>query len=262
MIDLCVVSHNTKDLLKRLLDTLWSDQDQYKDYNLYVADNGSTDGTQESLGEYAYMSVPGDLFFWDNIGYSAACNQLAAKGSGDIIGLLNADVWLTSSDVAAIQNVFDAAPHIAILGPKQRNEEGRIVHAGILGPPTAPRHRDWLAYDPEDKLYKDRITCVSVSGSAYFIRRSVWNELTNCNIYRELYPDAMGAFLDTPHYYEETWCSYHARAHGHQVWYDGTISIGHTWQASNRDEQYLSQLMLTSRKIFRHACTKHKIPCD
>jgi hypothetical protein len=165
---------------------------------------------------------------------------------------------MTSSDVYKIQQIFDENPEIHILGPKQRDEQGYITHAGIIGTNTEPKHRAWREPDPQDTAYRDRIECVTVSGSAYFVRREVWDALTNNEKYREIYPDAIGAFLPTPHYYEETWCSYFARHLGYNVVYDGSVSIGHSWHASTpkpgQGVSHADSYFPISREIFRKAC--------
>lgn len=258
--DLVVVNHNTRDKLQRLLDTLHADDDG--GWNLYIVDNGSTDGSVDWLLRETKPYRIQMMKFNDNIGFSAAVNDLVSRTRSPLVGILNGDVWLSSSDVKQITKAFDDS-EIAILGPKQRDEKGYIRHGGIIGTNESPKLRGWGEHDPDDVKYKDRIECVSVSGSAYFIRRSVWDNLTNCPRYRDLYPSAVGAFLSTPHYYEETWCSYHAREHGYKIFYDGSISIGHSWHASSEvgsttDANYAR----TSRALFRQACGHHGIKCD
>ncbi len=259
MIDLCIVNYNTRPLLQRLLDCLHEDiVGNPKFWNLYIADNGSTDDTVEWLKDNDYKYQIDKVFVNANTGYSHACNTLAALGSSNIIGLLNADVWLNNKDVTNINNIFNNNSDIHILGPKQRDEFGLITHAGIIGTNTDPRHRGWNYSDPEDTMYKDSIQCITVSGSAYFIKRSVWNALTDNVKYREMYPNAIGAFLPTPHYYEETWCSYFARHLGYNVVYDGSVSIGHTWHASspkpNEGYSHADAQFQLSQSIFRKAC--------
>ena len=234
MIDLCVINYNTRPLLERFLNVLHSDVDSVnRAWNLRIADNDSGDDSVEWLMSNYSSYFISDVYLNPNIGYSAACNQLASFGSSDVIALLNADTWMTSKDISDIDLIFQNNPDIHILGPKQRDENGFITHAGIVGTNVQPKHRGWREYDPNDVLFKDRIECVTVSGSAYFVRRSVWNAMTNNPKYRELYPDAVGAFLPTPHYYEETWCSYFARHLGYNVVYDGSVSVGHSWHASS-----------------------------
>jgi GT2 family glycosyltransferase len=194
----------------------------------------------------------------DNIGYAKACNQLAIYGTGDIIGLLNADVWLNTAHVDTIQQRFDNGD-FHIYGPKQRDEHKKITHGGIVGTPASPRHRNWQKLDSHGELSNDIIEPVTISGSAYFIRRNTWDELTNCPTYRECYPEAEGAFLPTRHYYEETWCSYHARSHGYKIVFDGTVTIGHSFHASpiksSTDQRYFSE----SRILFDDMCLYHEI---
>lgn len=255
MIDLCVVNYNTRHLLNRFLDCLHNDLHLVeKNWKLYIADNDSSDDTKEWLEFNKDRYHIDGLFFNENIGYSAACNQLASAGNSDIICLLNADVWIDSHSVRAVQNSFMQNPAIDILGPKQRDENGFITHAGIIGSNTAPKHRGWKEHDPNDILYKDLVECVTVSGSAYFIKRHVWNSLTNDEQYRRMYPHANGAFLPTPHYYEETWCSYFARHRGYKVFYDGSVSIGHSWHKSSTVGGEADGKFSVSREIFRRAC--------
>jgi len=262
MIDLCVVNYNTKSLLERLLnslhDQLFTGNHSEKFWNLYIADNGSSDDTVDFFRSKEDDYLIDRVSLNKNIGYSAACNKLAAIGSNSVIGLLNADVWFTNEDITKICRIFNQEQDVHILGPKQRDEYSLIRHAGIVGTNTQPRHRGWMEPDPTDSLYRDRVNCVTISGSAYFIRRSVWNELTNNPKYRELYPEAKGAFLPTPHYYEETWCSYFARHLGYNVVYDGSVSIGHSWHASSpkpgEGYSHADAQFKVSQSIFRKAC--------
>lgn len=284
MIDLCVVSYNTKDKLERLVEGLRSTAKDYGEnppWHLWIADNGSTDDSLAMLEKYGH-----DHSQWNhrllyntvvvansNIGYARACNQLAALGRAPIIGLLNADVWLSTDDVLAIAKVFSEHSYVDILGPKQRDEAGNITHAGIFDTLEQPRHRGWKFSDPDDVMFRDVTPAVTVAGSAYFIRRKSWDLLANCETYASFartlrteaditHPQPLGAFLPTPHYYEETACSYHAHAHGLGVYYWGPISIGHSWHASHDVGSPQDQLFRVSQSMFRSFCDKHNIPHD
>src|SRR5947199_9449405 len=90
-IDICVVSHNTSDLLKRFIDTL--DMNVGAKYYLFTADNGSTDDTLSWLASDPRIDF---LDKNENIGYGKACNDLAAAGDSPLIGFFNADVWFMS----------------------------------------------------------------------------------------------------------------------------------------------------------------------
>ena len=114
MIDLCVVNYNTKPNLEKLLDTLHSDSTNPKNWKLYITDNGSIDGTVKWIKKHINKYLVDRLLLKKNNGYAFACNYMASKSNSDIIGFLNADVWLTSNDVQKIQKVFDENPDARI----------------------------------------------------------------------------------------------------------------------------------------------------
>jgi GT2 family glycosyltransferase len=140
-IDLCVVNHNTRTLLQRFLDCLHSDVQSsngalVKNWNLYITDNDSTDDFVPWLRENEHRYQIDRVYLRKNIGYSAAINMMAKNSSAEIIGILNGDVWMSNEDCLNIEKIFANNPDIHILGPKQRDENGYITHAGIIGTNT------------------------------------------------------------------------------------------------------------------------------
>ena len=278
-IDLVVVSYNTIDNLRKFLDTLNSDLDSFPDkfWNLHIADNGSTDGSREFLAEAFKEKKYGidTLALNKNVGYAKACNVLAAQSDAPALALCNADIWMTSTQVYHSMQFLRNNPGIGVMGPKQRNEAGEITHAGIVGDNEHPRHRGWKMPDPADTEFKDLVECVTVSGSAYFVQRSAWNEAGYNPLYRNALKDSdfisdadadmdipLG-FLPTPHFYEETFCSYHMRHLGYPVVYNGRISIGHSWSASTGgDNSSMRNIFLRSQAIFRDVCDRMGISHD
>lgn len=265
-IDLLVVNHNTKDLLKRLLDYLKSDDDGVS-WNLYLADNGSADGSRHWIVNNASQYRLEQVYFNPNIGYANAVNIMAFESHSPYLAALNADVWMTTEDVVAIIDRFKTDAKIAVVGPKQRDENYRIRHGGIVGSNIHPRHRGWQALDTYDNAFRDVDDVITVAGSAYFMRRDTWNEMTRCEQYQRAIKQLIdktveGAFLPTPHYFEETWYSYHVRYHGYRVVYDGAVSIGHTWRASTGASSRLREYFIESKKMFVTACEIHGIEHD
>ena len=158
MIDLCVVNYNTRPLLQRLLDNLHEGvSSDNKFWNLYIADNDSSDDTIEWLKENEDRYQIDRIDLNKNIGYSAAVNKLASRGSNSVIGILNADVWFSNEDIKKICKIFNQEPDVHILGPKQRDQYGNIKHAGIVGTNIAPRHRGWNEVDREDRACQFRV---------------------------------------------------------------------------------------------------------
>jgi glycosyltransferase involved in cell wall biosynthesis len=287
MLYLLIVSYNNRRMLERLMLGLSHLKEGYglrEGVSLYVQDNGSTDGSIEYLELLARKGHIEKLVLSDNVGYALACNNLADLSRGcmteynDVLGFLNADVWMDWKDQFKIREFFKENQDVAIMGPKQRNEAGRITHAGIFGTNEAPKHRGWQHPDIRDQLYHDVVDAVTVSGSAYFIRRKICDELSDNPAYQEIYDELLpetlkllnvelpysvrGAFLPTPFYYEETFCSYYARHMGHRLVYNGNISIGHSWHGSVKTGSKMDQMFRPSRDMFRRACDKLGINHD
>lgn len=202
-----------------------------------------------------------------NIGYARACNSAAQAietyhRPRRTIAFFNADTRLVPGVLDHCHWTLHQEDDYGIIGPKQVNEEGLITHAGIFGSNRHPELRGWK-HDDMGQYDEIRDDAVSVAGSAYFIKRDCWDELLACEKYREVAPDAIGAFLPTQHYYEETWCSYHAREHGWKVVYDGDVTMIHRWhQASPVGGVAEKKYMPQSRTMFRDACDRHGIERD
>lgn len=198
--------------------------------------------------------------FKENLGYAKACNFGASLSDSDYIAFLNSDTEFINDDcVDRCVDYMDKHPDVAVVGPLQYSSEGKVTHGGILGTNEKPEHRGWGSKDPAS--YRDIQEAVTVSGSAYFTRRSVWNEMMNCKIYKEMFPDSVGAWPPFPHFYEETLYSYHVTAHDYKCVYLGTAEMIHEWHKSSaigsQDENFR-----LGRIGFREFCDKHGILHD
>jgi GT2 family glycosyltransferase len=204
----------------------------------------------------------------NNIGYAKACNSAASAVERyhiprKTIAFFNADTRLKPGVLDQCHWLLHQNPDWGVIGPKQVNDEGLITHAGIFGTNTKPELRGWKKKDV-GQFNEIRDDAVSVSGSAYFVKRTCWDEMTECPIYKEIAPDALGAFLPTRHYYEESFASYHARAHGWKVVYCGVgADMIHRWHKASPVGGVAEKVyMPESRKMFREACDKHGIDHD
>lgn len=255
-IDCIVINYKTPQLTNKFIKSF--EDSSFKDASLYVIDNGPLDGQDLNVDNCYYGLLP------ENVGYAKACNLGAAatveRSNREILAFFNSDCELQPE---TLREMYDGMIRrkLDIAGPLQYDSQGRVTHGGIMGSQEKPQHRGWRSQSLN--AFRDVQQAVSVSGSAYFIRREVWDELTACPLYRDVAPDALGAFLPTRHYYEETFCSYHAQAHGYDVTYYGQAEMIHEWHKSSptggvEDKEYMSE----SRKFFRAACDHHNIEHD
>lgn len=191
-----------------------------------------------------------------NLGYARACNYGAAFGVAQYLALLNCDVRFRPTTVSRIMEHFRANKTVGIIGPKTVTSDGKLSHAGIVyGPAGNDMHRAWMQPDGPGQ-YADVLDVRTVAGATYFVRREAWEQLSACSRYLEIAPDAQGAFLPTKHYYEETWCSYHASAHGWGIHYLGTCRMVHEWHKSS---PVGTQPIAEAESYFRAAAAHHGI---
>lgn len=193
----------------------------------------------------------------ENVGYARACNRGAKDGRAPFLGLLNMDTrFVNYQCLTKIRHAFDEDERVGIVGPRTTDSTGRLTHAGILRSDDGrDKHRFWLRRDQGQA--NDWLDVPTVSGATYFVRRATWDELTECPTYQE-YAEAEGAFLPTRHFYEETFCSYHARAHDWRVVYAGGAHMIHEWHRSSSPKESSSH-WADSKRMFEEALTAHGI---
>lgn len=266
VIDLIAVAYEAPDETRSFLRSL---QHVSVPFSLTVVENNSPDqavrdvltGMEMAQVKSLAMCTNAEVVFnEENVGYARAINAAAAQRNSPYLVALNCDVEFEKGvdTVGDIITFFEANPHVGVVGPRTVDEHGRLTHGAILSTGIASeQHRHWLQFD--NGQASDVLDVPTVSGATYFVRRSCWDELTRCSSFQETAPGAEGAFLPTVHFYEETWCSYHARAHEWAVVYLGTTWMRHLWHRSSPQG---SKDMNGPQLFFRQACYSHGIPTE
>jgi GT2 family glycosyltransferase len=224
-------------------------------------EDGDRRVAQEWAQEFRFLYTEHD----NNVGYATACNLAVQLPDREAVAFFNADTKLEWGVLETCHAELMRHDDWGVLGPRQVNEANRITSAGVFGTMSSPSLRGWQEID-DGRTYSDiRPDAVSVSGSAYFVKRSVWDELKDCQYYMGC-PEVWarkprGAFLPTQHYYEETYLSYHAQAHDYKVVYYGPTRMVHNW--SSEDASDASTLYWKdSQDLFRAACEFHDMEHD
>lgn len=250
-VDVVVVNYKTPDLLQDFIASY--EAHKFPGCHLTIVDV-SPDAPALYPHEHTYISKN------ENIGYARACNLGAQMGHNDVILLANADTLLSAGFVECYDALV-ANEDWGVLGPRQVNTQGRITAGGIFGTDTNIGQRGWN--DEDLGQYSDvREDAMSVSGSLYFIKRTLWCELTQCHFMQDSFPGIEGAFIPTPHYYEETCCSYHARAHGYKIVYYGPVQMVHHWHAASEHGGHADRQVDVSKMMMRTFLGSHDIPCE
>lgn len=254
-IDIIVVNYKTYGLVQKFIDSYYKFLPTVES-NLIVIDNESKLEDVRYLDYYDARVIGLE----DNIGYSGACNLGASCSSSKYIGFFNSDCEFNNNKcIDECVEYLEKNPDVAVVGPLQYSSDGKVTHGGIFGTHEAPQHRGWNTKSISN--YRDTKEAVTVSGSAYITRRDVWNEMIECPIYKESFPDATGAWPPFPHFFEETLYSYHVYAHGYKCVYLGEAEMIHQWHKSSKIGSQDKNFKI-GQKGFREFCDKHGIPHD
>ena len=127
-----ILNWNGKGMLQRFLPSVlqYSNPD---DATVYVADNGSTDGSVGMLHrEFPDIRVIG---FDRNYGFAEGYNKALERVKEEYVVLLNSDVEVSEAWLEPLITYMDAHPEVAACQPKVRSwhDKGRFEYAGASG---------------------------------------------------------------------------------------------------------------------------------
>jgi Glycosyltransferase like family 2 len=250
-VDVVVVSYRTPDDLAAFLESFRAVQWEVPVtlHVVEVAPNGQDDRLLRSVMKG--IEVPCTFRAIED-------NVAATIADRTTLAFFNADTRLGRGVLDGCHTFLCSEPDVGVVGPRQVDDDGLLTHAGIFGTNRRPSfaHR-WKTRDVGQ--FSEAEECVTVSGSAYFVKRNCWDQMMACRHYREVAPDADGAFLPTQHYYEECYLSFHARHHGWKVFYLGQYGMVHRWHKASPIGEIERSIMPKSLEYFRRACDAHGI---
>ena len=125
-VSIAIVSYNTRDLLRRCLDTV-ATSGTVRRFEILVVDNASSDDTPAMLRqEYPGVRL---LANQDNLGYSRAVNQAIRSALGKYVLILNPDIEVLPGSIDALAEHMDSHPKTGIAGGKLLNPDGTLQYS-------------------------------------------------------------------------------------------------------------------------------------
>lgn len=184
-----IVNWNTR---QELADCLQSILEQRKsaDLEVFVVDNGSSDGSAEMVASEFSESVE-LIANSENRGFGAAHNQAIARCSGRYVFVLNPDCRILQPDLLRkMIDYMDKHRDIGMMGPRIVNPDGSLQFSARRFPPMFAglfRHTVLGKLFPNNRFVKgylmtnvdhSRIMDVDwLSGSALMVRRETFEEI-------------------------------------------------------------------------------------
>ena len=181
-IAIVILNWNGRDMLRRFLPAVLSCSDE-PGAEVWVADNGSTDGSAEMVeAEFPAVRV---LRLDCNYGFAEGYNRALREVEADYAVLLNSDVEPTSGWLRPLAEYMDAHPEAAACQPKvlSYHQKDHFEYAGACGGfidrygyPFC-RGRLFGTLETDCGQYDDPLDIFWASGAALFVRTAVYREV-------------------------------------------------------------------------------------
>lgn len=207
MISVIIVNYNRKDLLRQCLDSIRG-QD-FKDVEVIVADNASSDGSIEMLAicypEVKLMRNAGNLLF------CKAQNQGIDTAKGNFILCLNSDVVLDKSYLKEVLSSIESGAKIGMVSGKILRSDKKILDSTglFLGRNRKAVERGYGKND--NGQYNKPEYIFGTSGACAFLRKSMLMDIKDKNGY---FDERFGM------YYEDLDLCWRANKKGWKAYYN------------------------------------------
>ncbi|WP_417238205.1 glycosyltransferase family 2 protein [Bizionia sp.] len=176
-----ILNWNGQKLLEQFLPAVMAFSEEA---NIYVADNASTDDSVHYIKEnFPEITIIENS---ENGGYAKGYNDALKQVEEDIYCLLNSDVEVTENWLESILEEFENNPATAIIQPKILDYKNKAYfeYAGAAGGfidkygyPFC-RGRVFNTIEKDNKQYNDKANIFWASGACFFIRKSVFKNLS------------------------------------------------------------------------------------
>ena len=170
-----LLSYNSLDLLKKFLPEIQAFTPSSADYQIYVIDNASTDGTWDYLENQERVER---IRIEINRGFTNGYVESLAQIQAEYYVLISSDIEVTENWCEPIINYMDAHPNVAASGPKIMSYDRRteFEYAGAaggfidhMGYPFC-RGRMVNVAEIDRGQYDDEMEVFWVSGACMFLR--------------------------------------------------------------------------------------------
>jgi N-acetylglucosaminyl-diphospho-decaprenol L-rhamnosyltransferase len=181
-IDAIVVSYNSRATLRSAVQPLAA----LPGVAVTVVDNASTDRSLEAIADLPVRAIRSGR----NAGFGFGCNLGTAAGSAPYVLFINPDARIDGPGLERLAAVLDAEPHVGIVGPQLREEDGRLIPsmrrfqrvgstwAQALFLHRVLRRARWANEIVGDPLAYDRAADAEwLSGACLLVRRTVLEQL-------------------------------------------------------------------------------------
>lgn len=161
MVSIIVPVYNAKDVVGRCIESVLNQE--YKDFELLLVDDGSTDGSGEICDRYAAADERVRVFHKENGGVSAARNLALEKAEGKYLQFIDSDDWITVDATGLFVRAAEEHECDLVISDFYRVVGERVSHKGDI--------------DENEVFGREEFAAHMIENPADFYYGVLWNKL-------------------------------------------------------------------------------------
>lgn len=223
MISIIIPNYNGERLLKKNLPRIYDALENYKDAEIIIVDDASSDNSIEVIKKEKEENKKIKISFLQNeknFGFSTTVNKGISYSKGEIAVLLNTDVCPEKDFLGPLLKHFSDKTIFAVGCMDKSIENGKII---LRGRGIGEWKKGFLMHRRGEI---DKTDTFWVSGGSGAFRRSIWDKLGGLE---ELY---------NPFYWEDIDISYRAQKSGYKILFDSQSVVVHEHEKGTISNNY------------------------
>lgn len=232
LVSILICSKDAGDLVSRCLGSLF-DKTQYSNFEVLVADNGTTDPIAlETFERYPIRRLPMPQAFQ----FSAFNNRLAQDAAGDYLLFLNNDTEILDPDWLSNLLFYAEQPDVAAVGPLLLYADRTVQHAGVIVGPRGTADHVMRDFPEACDGYHGSLVCdrevSAVTAACMMLQR---DKFQNIGGFREVFK----------HHYEDVDLCLRLRRSGlRNIYVASTRLLHHESKSRGRYYSYTDRMLL------------------
>jgi len=172
LVSIIIPSKDHPHILRQCIDSI-KEFTSYKNYEIVVVDNGSSDKNKAVIAEYLSSENARYIYEKMDFNFSKMCNMGAAAAKGEYLLFLNDDIEIFQPDWLCRMIGHAQQKHTGAVGAKLfYPQTTKIQHTGVSNPADGPLH-SFMTYDDQIPYYFgwNRIdnNCICVTGACLML---------------------------------------------------------------------------------------------
>lgn len=153
-VSIIVPVYNAEKTLERCVDSILNQT--YQDFELFLVDDGSSDGSGVLCDAYARQDSRVRAFHQENAGVSAARNLALDRAAGEYLQFLDSDDWITPDATSSLVRAAREHQCDLVIADFYRVCGERVSHKGDIDDPVVLTQEEYAAHmmeNPADFYY-------------------------------------------------------------------------------------------------------------